>query len=166
MKLKKITIQTLLNFVFYTVTLTLFSLTIVCVLNDSIRESLREKLTSHQRQVLSTATGNLLHNGQKIKVVKIRKDNEFFLEIYGHAIHSQASPLLISRIPLSFGRDAYINFKGVSSNLALHDVDGDNKLEILVPGYEKNLLARLNIYKYDENEHIFKLTHLPTNQIP
>ena len=134
---KKIHAKKCMDFMLYAIALTLLNVVTICVLNDNIREGLHERFISHQREVLSTATGNLLYNGQKTKVIKVRKDNEFFLEIYGNIKESQSTPLLISRIPLSFGKDAYINFRGVSSNLALHDVDGDNKLEILVPGYEK-----------------------------
>ena len=156
----KLKLKEFLEFTVYAMGLTFFCVTTICVLNNDIREKLHEKLTSHQREILSTATGNILYNGQKTKVIKVRKDNEFFLEIYGNTTELQSAPLLISRIPLSFGRDAYINFKGVSSNLALYDVDGDNKLEILVPGYEKNLSARINVYKYDEEQHIFKLANV------
>lgn len=159
-RFKSIKLKEFLEFAVYSIALTFFCVTTICVLNNNIRERLREKFTSHQREVLSTATGNILYNGQKTKVIKVRKNNEFFLEIYGNTTELQSAPLLISRIPLSFGRDAYINFKGVSSNLALYDVDGDNKLEILVPGYEKNLSARINVYKYDEEQNIFRLANM------
>ena len=158
--IQNINFKNYLNFALYTVFLTLFCVSTICALNNDIREKLHVKFTSHQREVLSTATGNLLYNGQKAKVIKVRKNNEFFLEVYGNTLNSQSVPLLLSRISLPFGRDAYINFKGVSSNLALHDIDGDNKLEILVPGYEKNLSARINIYKYDEDQHIFRLANV------
>ena len=84
----------------------------------------------------------------------------FFLEVYGHTTDFQSGLLLLNRIPLSFNRDAYINFKGVSSNLALYDIDGDDRLEILVPGYENNLSARINIYKYDEYQNTFRLANM------
>ena len=156
---KNIHLRSYLDFAIYSLALTVFSLTTICVLNDDIRENLHDIFTFHQREVLSTATGNILSNGQKVKVIKVRKDDEFFLEIYSHTTDFQSAPLLLSRIPLSFKRDAYINFKGVSSNLALYDVDGDNKLEILVPGYENNLSARINVYKYDEEQNIFRLAN-------
>lgn len=163
--IQMVKIRTYIDFMLYAVGLTLFNVITICVINDEIREGLHKKLTSHQREVLSTATGNILYNGQKTKVIKVRKNNEFFLEIYANTNagvatnEHQKSLSLVSRIPLAFGKDAYINFKGVSSNLALYDVDGDNKLEILVPGYEKNLSAKLSIYKYDEKKHIFRLAN-------
>ena len=158
--LKNIHLRSFLDFAVYSIALTLFSLTTICVLNDDIRESLHDIFTFHQREVLSTATGHIFSNGQKVRVIKVRKDDEFFLEIYSNVASFQSAPLLLNRIPLSFKRDAYINFKGVSSNLALYDVDGDNKLEILVPGYENNLSARINVYKYDEEQNIFKLANV------
>ena len=149
-----------LDFAIYSIALTFFSLATICVLNDNIRESLHNTFTFHQREVLSTATGNIFSDGQRAKVIKVRKNNEFFLEIYGNTTGFQSGPLLLSRIPLSFQKDAYINFRGVSSNLALYDIDGDNKLEILVPGYENNLSARINVYKYDEDQNIFRLANM------
>ena len=39
--------------------------------------------------------------------------------------------------------------KGQATNLALKDIDGDNSMEIIVPTYDSNLVAHLNVYKYD-----------------
>ena len=149
-----------LDFVIYSMALTFFSLITICVLNNDIRENLHNIFTFHQREVLSTATGDIFSDGQRVKVIKVRKNNEFFLEVYGNIASFRSDPLLLSRIPLSFRGDAYINFRGVSSNLALYDVDGDNKLEILVPGYENNLSARINVYKYDEYQNTFRLANM------
>ena len=157
---KNIKLRSFLDFALYSVALTFFCLITICVLKDSIRENLHHIFTFHQREVLSTATGNIFSDRQKAKVIKVRKNDKFFLEIYGNDADFPSTPLLLSRIPLSFKKDAYINFKGISSNLALYDVDGDNKLEILVPGYERDLSARINIYKYDENQNIFKLANM------
>ena len=157
---KNIQLRDFLDFTLYSIALTLFCLITICVLKDGIRENLHDMFTFHQREVLSTATGNIFSDGQKVKVIKVRKDDEFFLEIYGNGANFPSAPLLLSRIPLSFKKDAYINFRGISSNLALYDIDGDNRLEIVVPGYERDLSTRINIYKYDEEQNIFKLANM------
>ena len=160
LKKVKLKLKGFLDFAIYSIALTFFSLTTICVLNNGIRKNLHDMFAFHQREVLSTATGNIFSDGRRVKVIKVRKNNEFFLEIYGSDVGFSSGPLLLSRISLSFKEDAYINFKGISSNLALYDVDGDNKLEILVPGYEENLSARINIYKYDEEQNIFRLANM------
>ena len=157
---KNIQFRGFLDFAFYSAALTVFCLITISVLKDDIRENLHDMFIFHQREVLSTATGNIFSDGQKVKVIKVRKNDEFFLEIYGHGMGFPSTPLLLSRIPLSFKKDAYINFRGISSNLALYDIDGDNRLEIVVPGYERDLSTRVNVYKYDEEQNIFKLANM------
>ncbi len=134
--------------------LTLLSVAMISVLHPSIRNGFRTLLVQQDRQILSTASGNILHNGMKTKVLKIKEANKLYLEIYGNNSKSQKTSLL-GRIPLNTQKDAYFTFKGVATNLALDDIDGDKKLEILVPGYDSNLMAHMNVYRYDSNQNIF-----------
>ncbi|MCB0394254.1 MAG: hypothetical protein KDD25_06830 [Bdellovibrionales bacterium] len=151
------------EFIFRGVSLTLLAVTLVSVLHPEIRTGIRKAFESSERIILSTASGNILHDGYKAKVLKIRENGSLFLEIYGQR-ESDESSSLIGKVPLDLKKDAYFTFKGVATNLALDDVDGDNKLEILVPGFDNNLTAQMDIYKFDEFQKVFY--RVPSSQIP
>ena len=61
-------------------------------------------------------------------------------------------------IPLPDHKDGFFLYQGEATNLALEDVDGDQQLDIIAPSYDNNLVARLNVYSYDQrSENLSKL---------
>jgi hypothetical protein len=119
-------------------------------LNKAVKYTFQKKY----RTVLSTVSGRIMDDGKITKVVKLKTKDGIFLEIY----HGDKSlKPLISKIKLPDARDAYFIFQGQSTNLALEDLDGDNKLEILVPSFDKNLVAHLNVYKFNKKSNTFEL---------
>lgn len=121
----------------------------------NLRQEMRKKFYPPSRKILSTATGDLLGDGKKIKVVKVKNGQDLFLEIYG--IENDGIYPLMGRIQLPYSRDGYFQFRGEVTNLALDDVDGNNTLEILAPTFDDNLTAHLNIYTYNQIEQQFEL---------
>jgi len=131
----------------------LLMITITCVLHPDLRIMVRKVLMPERRAILSTVSGTLL-GGNWGQVVKIKSNKGIFIEIYG-AVKDGVAPL-IDRIRLIGQKDAHFTYNGKFTNLALDDIDGDQKMEIIVPTYDKDLLAHVNVYKYDENQKIFK----------
>lgn len=125
----------------------------LAALNGNIRQSLRDRFHLPYRKVLSTATGDITGEGQLIKVVKIKTQKGLFIEIY--SVDASHQGPLVNRFRLPDTRDGYFHFRGQATNLALDDLDGDRVLEILAPSFDEELVAHLNIYKYDAETKSF-----------
>jgi len=134
--------------------ISLFALIVASVpeLKEMAQSSVRK---SEFRHILSVASGDLLSNGSNVKVVKVKTQHGLFLEVYG-ASENFNRPLL-ERILLPDKTDGYFHFRGQATNLALDDIDGDNKLEIIAPSFDRDLIAHLNVYKYNQETKRFEL---------
>ena len=135
--------------------LTFLSVTTLCAINPTIRYHVKDKIYTNRR-ILSSATGYILHDDTRVKALKIIENNNLILEVYSNISYSE-TPNLISKLDLGLTKDAYFTFKGVSTNLAFDDVDQDGKLEVIVPGYDRHLTAKIEVYKYSPiNNEFFK----------
>lgn len=129
---------------------------IVATLNDGARAAIRETLQPEYRKLLSTAFGDVLGNGTPIRVMKVKTREGLFVEIYRANNYE-----LVQKISLDQKSDGYFTYRGNPTNLALVDIDGDDTPEILAPGYDQNLSAHLNVYRYDRETNLF---HRLTNE--
>lgn len=123
--------------------ISLYLISLLCVLHPELRKALQNHFSRQYRHVLSTVSGPLLQDFGRAKVVKIKTHEGLFLELYGQ--RDGAMPLL-DRIKLADRRDAFFNFGGLTTNLFLHDVDGDQILDIVAPSFDESLVAHLNVY--------------------
>ncbi len=119
----------------------------IAVINPEVRSAVRSKLQPEFRVVLSSATVDLLKTGQLFTIVKLKTHEGLFVEIYED--QGKSAKRLKSRIELGHSKDAYFNFNGLSTNLAIDDVDGDNQLDILAPSFDSSLVAHVNLIKYN-----------------
>ncbi|MEQ1875107.1 MAG: hypothetical protein ABL958_00580 [Bdellovibrionia bacterium] len=127
------------------------TLMVFAALNEDTRQSIRETLQPEFRHLLSTAFGNVLGDGTPIRVMKVQTREGLSLEVY-KANNYQ----LVQKIDLEQKKDGYFNYHGEAANLALVDVDGDLIPEIVAPGYDQNLTAQLNVYRYDADTQNFR----------
>jgi archaellum component FlaF (FlaF/FlaG flagellin family) len=114
----------------------------------SAKSKFTSKILPNERTILSAAQGDVLNNGTRAKVLKVFTNGELFIEVYGPTENGIAP--LIDQIRLGSKRNGYFMFNGQATTLAIDDVNGDSKLEILAPTFDKNLLAHLNVFQYDE----------------
>lgn len=80
-------------------------------------------------------------------MIKIKTHEGLFLEIYG--LSAEGGRPLLDRIQLPDRRDGYLNFGTNTANLFLQDMDGDDVPEIIAPSFDENLVAHLNIYRFN-----------------
>lgn len=126
----------------------------VAVIHPDVRASVRGTLRSDYRTVLSTAKGDLSGTGSMYTVAKVKTRDNIYLEIF-EAVAGEA-PLLVERIELADARDAFFNFDGQASNLAIEDINGDGRPEILAPTFDRNLVGRLNVFQYNDSTRDFQ----------
>ena len=126
----------------------------VAVIHPDVRASVRGTLRSDYRTVVSTAKGDLSGTGSMYTVAKVKTRDNIYLEIFENIINE--APRLVERIELADTRDAFFNFDGQATNLAIEDIDGDGRPEILAPTFDRNLTGRLNVFHYDETTRDFQ----------
>lgn len=144
------------------------------VVHPDVRTSVRGSLRSDFRTVVSTAKGDLSGTGVMFTVAKIKTRDNIYLEIFesvidhtlddesenassdtSPAVLESSSTRLVERIEISDARDAYFSFNGQATNLAIDDVNGDGRPEILVPTFDRNLVGRLNVFEYNNDTREF-----------
>lgn len=117
------------------------------------RQKARDFLTPETRVILAKINGDLTGKGPKVTVLKIQTRDSLILEIYND--DEPGNSTLMARIPLPEKRDAYFQLKGNATNLALADIDNDGNLEIIAPAFDEQMVARMNIYKYNSATRSF-----------
>jgi len=125
----------------------------VAALHPDLRSAVRGTMLKDYRMVVSTAHGDLLGDGHDLTVAKVRTRNAMFIEIYEAA--DDGAQRLVERIELQDKRDGYFSFNGQATNLAIDDIDGDGRPEILVPSFDQNLIGRISVYHYDKDARSF-----------
>lgn len=130
----------------------LAGMAIVIVSTPDLRSVVNKHVKPEFRQVLSTARGDVFGQGNIAQIVKIKTDEGLFVEVYQK---DDSSLKLIEKIKVQHLHDGYFMFNGEASNLVLDDVDGDQAVEILVPSFDENLVAHLNIYSFNKSRNSF-----------
>lgn len=77
------------------------------------------------------------------------------VEIYKIINSSTFEP--VSQIDTGSKYEGYFLLGGNATNLAYINIDDDPIQEIIVPGFDSNLTAHLNVIKFDTNEKSFSL---------
>lgn len=125
----------------------------------SWRQGVRDLFTPDTRRILAKVTGDLTGQGMRVTVLKIQTRDSLILEIYDDS-KTDENPLM-TRITLPEKRDAYFQLKGNATNLALADIDNDGLLEIIAPTFDDQMVARLNIYKFNPTTRGFERVNPP-----
>ncbi len=124
---------------------------IIASLNPETRSSIRAALINDHRQVVSTAKGHLAGDDRLFTVAKVKTGDLLSLEIFEMIGNGQEK--LVEKIELADARDGYFDFNGHASNLAIDDVNGDGRPEILAPTFDNNMVGHLNVYNFDPESH-------------
>ncbi len=137
----------------------------IAVVHPDVRTSVRSSLRSDYRTVVSTAKGDLSGTGIMFTVAKVKTRDNIYLEIFETVVdqtlgsennsETSSTPRLVERIEISDARDAFFSFNGQATNLAIDDVNGDGRPEILAPTFDRNLVGRLNVFEYNNDTREF-----------
>lgn len=133
----------------------------VLALIPSYRERVRNLFAPEHRTILAKIRGDLTGQGMRVTVLKIQTRDTLTLEIYGD--ENPETSTLIVKITLPEKRDAYFSLKGNATNLGLSDIDDDGTLEILAPTFDDQMVARLNIYKFNPETKTFERVTAPSD---
>jgi hypothetical protein len=143
----------------------LFIASLVAVLHPGVRSEIRSHLLKDTRTVVSTAKGDLRGDGTQLSIVKVKTRNSLILEVYEP--QAESSPKLLGRVEMPNAREGYFTFDGQATNLAVDDIDGDGRPEVLVPSFDSNMVGQLSVYRFDNdlrNLHRVSDLNLSLNQ--
>lgn len=130
------------------------ALMMICALHPDVRSGVRTSLMGDYRQVVSTASGHLAGDARLFTVAKVKTRDSLFLEIF--EVVGLGQQKLVEKIALTDSRDGYFDFNGHATNLAIDDVNGDGRPEILAPTFDNNLVGRLNVYGFSGASNSFE----------
>jgi len=113
-----------------------------------VQNWVRDNIGHEQKKVLSVVYGNLRHDGSSVKVVKYRTARGIMLEFYGDT-KTSIRPL-INQVLIPNAYDGFFDYQGQAVQLAIADLDGDGKMELLAPTFDGKMIAYLNSYSYSQ----------------
>lgn len=131
------------------------TLLIVVAVVPSLREKVQFAFTPVGNEVLATVQGNLLNDGSIVKVIKYKSSQGVFVEV--HKLGDEGQTSLVDRILLPDKQDGLFNFHSQVTRLAITDIDGDGKVELLAPTFDDQLVPHLNVLRYNPTTLRFEL---------
>lgn len=145
----------------YLASIVVIALSLILLFNHNLFNDLRDQKNSKKRTILSKVETTNLNKQLKLTILKIKKNNQMFLEVYGHLNHGLE---LMETLNLDGKFDAKIILKNQTTNLFITNVDRTEDLEILAPTYSRDMRPILNIFKYDPNFEEFKRVNTKSNK--
>lgn len=127
---------------------------VAAVLTPSVRQGVQNYFAQVGREVLATAEGDLLNDGSQAKVIKFRSREGIFVDVM--KVDSTGGNSLIDRIVLPDKHDGLFNFHGRVTRLAISDIDGDGRMELLAPTFDNQLIPHLNVFRYNPASQRFE----------
>jgi len=130
-------------------------------LHPEWRVRAQAKIWPEKKELLATVTGDLLGNGQELKVLKFATRRGLIVEVHAPQSDPQAPYVMLDRIFIPDRHDGYFAIHSRPTRLAIVDVDGDGKGEILAPSFDDRLVAHLNTLRLDPDTHKLELVRPP-----
>lgn len=130
---------------------------LAAVLTPALRERVQNYFALVGREVLATAEGDLLNDGRMARVLKFRTRDGLYVEIVRVAPDGGTTPVETFMLPDK--HDGLFNFHGHVTRLAITDVDGDGKQELLAPSFDNQLVPHLNVFRYNPATRRFEPVH-------
>lgn len=151
--------MTLKRWLLFSVLILIAATLLAAVLTPSLRERVQERLAMVGREVLATAEGDLLNDGKTARVLKFRTREGLFVEIL--RVAPDGTTTTVEKFMLPDKHDGLFNFHGHVTRLAITDVDGDGKQELLAPSFDNQLVPHLNVFRYNPATQRFEPVQAP-----
>lgn len=132
----------------------LFAASLLSALHPDVRAQVRGTFLSDYRMVVSSVTGDLSSDGTPFNIIKVKTRDDLFLEVYRAS--SEGRFELVEKIHMPQQRDGYFSFNGQATNLAVDDIDGDGRPEILAPSFDRDLVGHLNVFRFNTTAKNFQ----------
>ena len=142
-----------LSWILLIVFFVILNISSVVILFSPGRKWVQNQFLIQSPQLLSVVHGDLMNDGSSVKVVKLKTAEGIALEFYSD--RKDGVRHLITRALIPDTHDGFFDHRGQAVQLAVVDLDGDGKMELLSPTFNDRMLARLNPYHYSPKEKAF-----------
>lgn len=147
--------------VFIVLTICLLLLFVI-IGRPELRDQVRYWFRGSDRKILATLRENLQGTEAPILALKVKEKGALFMEFYVQKVQEGAEgrrqmPELFQKLELPNPIDAYFTFMGQATNLAVANLDGDDSLELIVPSYNLEFAASLDVIKFNTATNQFQL---------
>ena len=123
------------------------------VLFSPLRVKIQSTVLPNKDQLLSVIYGDISGSGNVIKVLKYKTKTGIRVEFLEQGM--DGSRRLIAKKEIPHPYNGFFEYRGNSVQLAMGDVNGDGIMEIMAPSFDRNLIAHLNVYYYDQKQGDF-----------
>jgi hypothetical protein len=130
----------------------------------SLNSSILFPSLSFNRKVLSSLVFSPEGMTERYQILKVKNNDKIIVEIY--KIIDQYNSLFISRIDTGAKYEGYFLLGGNATNLAYINIDDEPTQEIIVPAFDNNLIAHLNVIKFDTSTKSFSIINPKTLPFP
>lgn len=128
------------------------------------RKHLQLLVWGESRKILATLVEDLDRTGNPVSIFKVREKGSLFIEVYStsspeglaNTIQSRSFEL-IQKLELPGAVDGFVSFMGEATNLAVANLDNDPYLELIIPSYNFEFVASLDIIKYNPGTKKYEL---------
>lgn len=121
------------------------------------------KFMPERKELLATVSGDLLGDGVELKVLKFSTSRGLIVEVHATSPDALKPYTLVDKIFIPDRHDGFFSLNTQATRLALVDVDGDGKPEIIAPSFDDKLVAHLNTLRLDPETRRLELVKPQTN---
>ena len=108
------------------------------------------------QQTLQKVDGPLVESDMDVRILKVKHEDKIYLEFLSK--QPDDSYLKINSVELKGNRDGYFEeYGGKVASLFLLDHDGDGRLDVLAPTFDRFFFPRSNYVVYNEKTGKFEL---------
>ena len=110
------------------------------------------------KQTLQKVDGPLIENGMDVRVLKVKKGNKIYLEFLSR--QADDSFFIINSVELKGTREAYYRYwkkEKEMYSLLLFDDDGNGRLDVIAPTFDRFFLPQNNVVVYNQKTKQFEL---------
>ena len=107
------------------------------------------------QRTLQKVDGPLIENSLDVRVLKVKHGNKIYLEFLSKQLDD--SYLEINSVELKGNREAYFEYWGEMISLLLLDDDGDGRLDVIAPTFDKFFRPQINLVVYNQKTSRFEL---------
>lgn len=129
------------------------TLSLMIVLHPYLRYQIHQQFHPDFRKVLSTIHMEL--NNMSLVILKIKTRTHIKIEVY-NLNKQEGVQNYIETLTLPDKRNGYFHFNGQATSMAVDDINQNGKFDLIVPSFDEDLIAHLNIFEFNEQTQHFE----------
>lgn len=135
----------------FLVSILAISITLMLVIPDW-KDSVKRVFSNDRIVLLAEIEADIRNDGSMIRVSKIEINKKLYLKFF-EKTGDVWRPIQSLVLPDTY--DGYASISGDPKNLAVINLDDDSFLEVIAPTFDRDMIAYLNVYKYEPNSKTF-----------